>query len=266
MLETGVESDNAASSVRLVKEILVPAVLAYLTLIVLGIGFGVIAGINGQTPADTRIHVQTRLGSFYGVQISSLVLYGAFYVFAEWRATAAGRAPLRTLYQPLGWSQAAKCAGAGIGGALILLTAIVLWTKLTATPLAPAPAEAGLMPVSRGASGSDKLFRTVLSMLTIGLVGPLVEEILFRGLLQRWLARTMPGMRALLASAAIFSLCHFKFALHFNSWGVLLSLGIGCLGVATGFLFHRYRSLSPGFILHASYNMSLLAVNVMGHG
>ena len=266
MLDSAVESGDAGSSVRLFKEILVPAVLAYLTLIVLGIVFGVIAGVQGRTPAETQIHVQTLLGSFNGVQISSLVLYGAFYVFAEWRATAAGRAPLRTLYQPLRWSQAAKCAGAGIGGALILLTAIVLWTKLTATPLAPVPAEAGLMPVSRGVSGSDKLLRTALSMVTIGLVGPIVEEILFRGLLQRWLAEKMPGMRAVWASAAIFSLCHFKLALHFNSWGVLLSLGIGCLGVATGFLSHRCRSLSPGFILHASYNMSLLAVNLMGHG
>jgi membrane protease YdiL (CAAX protease family) len=73
----------------------------------------------------------------------------------------------------------------------------------------------------------------------------------------------MPRTGAILAGAAIFSLCHFKMTLHANSWGVFLTLGIGILGVITGFLFEKYRSLTPGFVFHAGYNLALLAISLL---
>src|SRR6202012_4223816 len=105
-----------------------------------------------------------------------------------------------------------------------------------------------------------------LSMVIVGLVAPCIEELFFRGLLQRWLTERLPSLAAILLSGLIFALFHFKMLLHFNSWGVLLTLGIGSLGVATGLLFRKYESLWPGCVLHASYNLSLIGVSLLAPG
>jgi len=269
MLDTSVRSEDSAPKIRFFGQILAPAIFAVLLLIVAVVAFSIIAGLiaanHGETPDEIGKQVKNLINSFYGTQITSLLLYGALYVFADQRAIAAGHESLRQLYVPVRWLSLLKCAGAGAGSALLVMVTITLWSKLASTALIPTPSEAGLMPGSRGTLDADKYLRIALSAFTVGLVAPFVEEIFFRGLVQRWLAQRLPGGRAVLASAVIFALFHFKLTLHFNSWGVVLTLGIGCLGAATGHLFYKYRSLWPGFVLHASYNLSLIAFTLMGH-
>jgi membrane protease YdiL (CAAX protease family) len=268
MLDLSTEATSPPAKMQFFREIFFPALFAYLSFIGLAAVFGAIAGIvfgtQGEAATDAGKHAKALLGSFYGVQISSLLLYGALYIFVERRAIAAKRLSLRSLYVPVPRSSLVKCAGAGIGGAFLILVGIFLWSRLTATTLTPTPSEAGLMPGRHGISDSYKYLRIALSALTIGLVAPYVEEVFFRGLLQRWLAEKLPGGIAVLASALIFALFHFKMALHFNSWGVFLTLGIGGLGYATGYLYRKYGSLRPGFVLHASYNLTLLALSLLG--
>jgi membrane protease YdiL (CAAX protease family) len=217
---------------------------------------------HGEAQSAAQAHFQTLIQSFYGVQISSLAFYGALYFFAEQRAIAAGRPSLWKLYAPMRWTGLIKFVGAGVGGAAALVVGIVLWSKITASPLTPAPSEAALMP---GSQSAYKYLRIALSMLTVGLIGPCIEELFFRGLLQRWLTQRLPSLTAILLGALIFALFHFKMLLHLNSWGVLLTLGIGSLGVATGLLFRKFGSLWPGFVLHASYNLALIGVSLLGH-
>jgi membrane protease YdiL (CAAX protease family) len=77
------------------------------------------------------------------------------------------------------------------------------------------------------------------------LVGPFVEELLFRGVLLTALDERFGGLVAVLLSAPIFA------ALHGSVWSFVPLL---FLGVALGSLTLSRRSLWPAVVLHAAYN------------
>jgi len=87
-----------------------------------------------------------------------------------------------------------------------------------------------------------------LALLTGGVIGPFLEELLFRGLILRgFLHRYKPGI-AIAASSFLFGL------LHLNIWQFFSAFG---LGLVLGWLYQRTRSLWPCFILHAVHNSTI---------
>src|SRR5450759_3819809 len=97
--------------------------------------------------------------------------------------------------------------------------------------------------------GSDTI-GGFLTVLMVVLVGPFVEELLFRGVLLTALDERLGGLVAVLLSAPIFA------ALHGSVWSFVPLM---FLGVALGSLTLSRRSLWPAVVLHATYNGVLVA-------
>lgn len=86
------------------------------------------------------------------------------------------------------------------------------------------------------------------SLMLTCLLAPVLEEMLFRGVILRaFLQRYTPGV-AIVHSAAIFGLAHM------NLYQFVVGLTIG---LVTGWLYERTRSLWPCITLHVAYNSTL---------
>lgn len=91
--------------------------------------------------------------------------------------------------------------------------------------------------------------KALLALLVVG-VAPLVEELVFRGVLLSGLASRMPIWTAVVVSALIFGAAHlpdFGYA-----WYPVPALVL--LGLALGWLRVHSRSLWPSIVMHASNN------------
>jgi membrane protease YdiL (CAAX protease family)/ferredoxin len=97
--------------------------------------------------------------------------------------------------------------------------------------------------------GSDAT-GVLLTVLMVVLVGPFVEELLFRGVLLTALDERLGGLAAVLLSAPVFAV------LHGSVWSLV---PLTFLGVALGSLTLSRRSLWPAVVLHAAYNGVLVA-------
>lgn len=104
-----------------------------------------------------------------------------------------------------------------------------------------------------------------MALLNGVVVAPLVEEILFRGVLQRYLALLWPAVwldrlpltAAVLLSALLFSAWHFS-----SPWAWIQSLGSMkpylhlAGGLSLSILRERTASIWPGVIIHCAGNLS----------
>ena len=86
-------------------------------------------------------------------------------------------------------------------------------------------------------------------VLTICVIGPVVEEMLFRGVILRSFLAQYRSEWAILGSAALFG------AAHMNIYQGFTGLAIG---VILGWLYTRTRSVLPGMLLHVAYNTAVL--------
>lgn len=98
------------------------------------------------------------------------------------------------------------------------------------------------------------LFRLALTLAVIS-IGPLVEELLFRGVLLSALLRRLRTVWAVSASAVLFALVHLM-DLHWL-WYALPNLAL--LGAALAWLRLRSGSLWPAVIAHACNNLLAMA-------
>ncbi len=85
----------------------------------------------------------------------------------------------------------------------------------------------------------------ILAFVSAVLIAPVIEEIVFRGMMLRAFAKHTPVWGAVLLSSAIFALIHFTF-------GVFFPLMI--LGVVMAVLTVKTRSLYPAIVFHMINN------------
>jgi membrane protease YdiL (CAAX protease family) len=90
------------------------------------------------------------------------------------------------------------------------------------------------------------------SLLVIGVLGPIGEEIAFRGVFARSLATVWSWRRAMLVSSVMFALYHHS--LH-QLFGPLL------FGLVTSYLALRSRSVLPGILVHMLTNVIVTFAN-----
>lgn len=84
--------------------------------------------------------------------------------------------------------------------------------------------------------------RNVFGILSIAVMAPLVEELLFRGAIEGHLLRTGKSPRmAIFLSALIFGI------IHFNPVQIFFAF---CLGLVFGWLYYRTGSVIPGIVGH----------------
>ena len=90
-----------------------------------------------------------------------------------------------------------------------------------------------------------------LGVLAIAVIAPLIEELLFRGLLQNALGHHMPAWAAIIVSAFTFSVVHMQ---------PLAIPALMALGAAFGFIYYKTGSLRMTIILHMINNILALAL------
>lgn len=84
-------------------------------------------------------------------------------------------------------------------------------------------------------------------------LAPILEEMLFRGIILRSFLRQYSKWAAIVASAALFGLAHM------NIYQFSAAL---VLGIIAGWLYERTRSLLPCIALHAAYNGTLTLIEL----
>jgi len=84
-------------------------------------------------------------------------------------------------------------------------------------------------------------------LVLLALAAPVVEELLFRGLLQRGLEARLPRAAALVLTAAIFAAVHFQ---------PVQFAGLLVAGLAFGALAMRFDRLGPAIVAHVCFNAS----------
>ena len=94
---------------------------------------------------------------------------------------------------------------------------------------------------------------TIEMFSLIVVLGPLIEEFFFRGLVQNFCKRYLSRNKAILLSAFIFTLFHYSSEQHIDN--LTLSLALFPLGCFLGFLYEREKSLLAPCALHVVFNL-----------
>lgn len=171
----------------------------------------------------------------YGVLASAIVAYGLLLAVVFALTAGLPRRELLALRAPPSWPRA---IGLSLGGLLAIFAgaAFLLW-------LTGAGDEQNLAPESWDGSRAGAY---AASFVAIVLIGPVVEELLYRGV-GVGLLEQYGKLAAIGVTALIFGLGH----------GLLLSLGAFVwFGVVTAWIRLRTNSLYPAVIVHSLFNAS----------
>lgn len=87
----------------------------------------------------------------------------------------------------------------------------------------------------------------IFAFILIVIVAPVLEELIFRGIILDGLLKKYSPIKSILISSFLFGL------VHLNPWQFLTGL---IIGIFSGWVYYRTRSLSLSIIIHASANLS----------
>jgi uncharacterized protein len=97
---------------------------------------------------------------------------------------------------------------------------------------------------------------TTMSIL-LSIIPAIVEESVFRGYLQRRLLERWSPAVAIGVSTVLFAMLHFDSLQHM--------LGVVPLGLVTGLLAYRTKSIKPGMFVHGLHNATLVGFGTLGN-
>ena len=176
-------------------------------------------------------------------------------LWAVWLAST--RYGTGNIWKDFGVRGEAMDAGRGLGfsivgrvaGILVLLPVVALDKKLSGTDLQPLK-DAQHHPA------------VLIALVLISLVGaPFVEELFFRGLVQRASLPLVGATGAIVLQALVFASLHMRPS--YGLGNVSVFVGIAAFGVVQGWLADRYRRLGPGMWSHGFFNLAaVLATTV----
>jgi membrane protease YdiL (CAAX protease family) len=177
----------------------------------------------------------------YSLAGNELFLFGIVLLVILLIARGVSQREAFALRRPSSWGRAlGLAAGVWIGVA-------VLGSLLA--PYLHAAREQGLTPTGWEPAHAGAF---VASFAALALLGPIVEELTFRGLGFRLLQR-YGETAAILISGVAFGIWH----------GLVYALPIlAAFGMGLGYLRSRTRSVFPGMILHACFNAVALVLSV----
>ena len=81
----------------------------------------------------------------------------------------------------------------------------------------------------------------MISFISLAIAAPILEELLFRGIILEGFLRNYSPQKAIIWSAVLFG------AFHLNPWQ---AIGAIIFGLFVGWLYWKTNSLIPGIILH----------------
>lgn len=106
----------------------------------------------------------------------------------------------------------------------------------------------------------------VLLVILVAVLAPVIEELFFRGLLQRSLQRYLPTVAAVGVSGVLFGLVHFG---GHGLGAVALVLSLSAFGWVVGWLAVRFGRLGPAIVAHVMFNAvaaaQIIADSVRSH-
>jgi len=182
---------------------------------------------------------------FFGAKLWLLVFPAAWYLLVE-----KGK---------LSWSPPRRGGmAAGVVSGLILAAAIVLGAWLAdvqhmdLTPLRAATREMNLASPAAYLAGAAAWT----------LVNSLVEEYVYRWFVLRQCEILLPSPMAIIASATIFTVHHVIALNQYLEPGftALASVGVFIGGIVWATLYHRYRSIWPGWISHVVADVAVFGL------
>jgi membrane protease YdiL (CAAX protease family) len=142
------------------------------------------------------------------------------------------------LFTPNRWTWGHTIAAA-IGLSIFTLTANAIYSRVV---LQNKDSQAQTTAIVKGLGSPGA---KVIGFLAIVVIGPIVEELLFRGYLQTALAKRMKPWLAIVLASGAFAAIHLQSAAF-----PMLAL----IGGVFGYLFHRTGSLRVSMVLHMLNN------------
>ena len=106
---------------------------------------------------------------------------------------------------------------------------------------------------------TDPLYFSI-ALVTIVIFAPLIEELLFRGLLQNYFSKFFKTMPRIALTSLFFALIHCNLEQGLSNIIIFISLFVFSLFL--GFIYEKQRSLISPIILHASFN-TLNIINII---
>lgn len=99
-----------------------------------------------------------------------------------------------------------------------------------------------------------------MALISMVLLAPAIEELLFRGFLQNWIKTFVNKKFAIAIVAALFALFHFTPAQGIGNITIIGSLFV--FSIFLGLVYERQKSLISAITLHASFNL-INIINVL---
>ena len=96
-------------------------------------------------------------------------------------------------------------------------------------------------------SGYNSEVGSVLTLLSVALIAPIAEELLFRGLTQKYAERAIGALPAIFFQAALFGIYHMN---------IVQGIYAFIFGIIFGFIARKTKSVFPGIVLHIIFNIS----------
>lgn len=211
------------------------AVAGYLAAFVLASLAGAVwIGVSGDDDLSMGLVVATLLGQWTGL-VGAAVLASRYKGSGSLVRDFGLRVEARDVLPGLAW---------GLGSQFILVYLLYLPFRLLDSDLDVSEEARRLVGTGRGGG---------LALLAVFLVlgAPVVEELFFRGLLQRALRRRMASGAAIAISSLAFGVTHYQ---------PLQLLGLVAFGVVLGFLAERAGRLGPNVVAHAAFNGSTVVL------
>jgi membrane protease YdiL (CAAX protease family) len=206
---------------------------------------GALIGLAFVSAAAAPDEDSNRLDAIYTYEfgIGGLVLYGILLGIVLLIAAGIPWREAFALRRPTSWKTA---AGLTVG---ILVAVFVVGGILEA--IFHAGEEQGLDPTGWR---SDRVGAFALSALAIGVVGPIVEELMYRGLGYFLLLR-FGNWTAILVTGITFAAAH----------GLLVGLPVFfVIGGGLAFLRYRTASIVPSMLVHMAFNSIQLVIGAAG--
>lgn len=199
--------------------------------IVIGlIGLGVLPGLDeqGSAPFWTAVSVV-----YYGLPVAVALAVGWSKPGGVLRASGFRATPAVWVF-----------GGASVGVLVAIAFNTAYSAFMTLAGLGPPEASMRVMEqLTESVSGGPAA--TAVSLVLVVLVAPLVEEVVFRGVLLSGMIRRFGSAAGIGITAAIFA------AVHLDPWR---TIPLAFLGVVLGFLAWQGRSVWPAFIAHGMVN------------
>ena len=88
-----------------------------------------------------------------------------------------------------------------------------------------------------------------IQIICTGLIGPILEEIVFRGIVYNKFKEFNPTMRSIILTSVIFGL------IHFNLLNSLYAFGVSFMFI---YLYEKYKTLKAPIIMHMTLNITTI--------